>query len=459
MTYKTATPPPSDRFQFSLLHFIYAIALIAFGLAAARKDRYEFQSILNAICVGILLYGITLQIFDLWKARSAWIDANIQEKNGWRLAIVARIAILLGLTWTLLKPETNFIQSSNLPPGLEEFLSYMTLYQEFVPPLVLVFALSLAPCFWREKPNPASWRSLSRLIQVAILAIVATVAWHEYSYFLSLIHIAIQGVALNQSISTSAQPTAIPSPTPQALAAGAQIAYSAIACSLAAIMFFANSFVNGQSRSQSALRWLMRVTAILALGGSAYAILLLYKIYVPESSPLIVTETAYAHPARIVAIIVGALLSGGAFAYWRQRRRTAPVWRHWRRDFYPHETRLFLEVFLFAQILQQLPFWTSVAKGCFEFITFQFTADKWRSLWWPIIATIAHSGIQFAPFLLALSGLLHHQLQATSSSEETPSPFSIIRFLLETFFWAAAAYCLAESIIWSGFYYHITPGR
>src|SRR5688572_10001520 len=85
-----------------------------------------------------------------------------------------------------------------------------------------------------------------------------------------------------------------------------------------------------------------------------------------------------------------------------------------------------------------------------SFISFHFTADKWRSLWWPI-AAITHSGIQFAPFLLALHGLLHHQRQATSSSEETPSSFSIIRFLLETLFWAAAAYCLAESIIWSGF--------
>lgn len=446
--------------KFSLLNLMRGIGLLGFVLATARfgsrtdggrEVAYRPASILLSICTGLLIYGIASQTVDLWKAWPKWKSAGRQERDGWRVAVGIRAAIVLGLFgFSVYPPEANPIKLGQW--GYEEFVFRLLWDSRQAMPLLLLSGLCLTPWYWRDRSRQYNTHWSARLATCGAMALALALAWHERSSIVGLVHIAIYGVVQSQPLWLNAQ-SPIPSPIDTIqIRAGANVAYGTGAMAIGAFCLLWNA-----ARVQNAIAKLaVYLASLLAMFVSCLGIYALHSTYIPRSSPFILAESIYQNPQAVTVLIITSIICGGFIAGWMQVKATPTYEVSWRKAIYVHETRFFFELLVLTLTVTYSQLLANVAQQLFEILTWSPRRDFVRELWY-VLAAIGYESIHMAIWIPALHGLFCQHRLSPSSLEVTPASFSLSRFLLGTPVWAVSVYCVAESALWSSFFYWITP--
>lgn len=449
--------PPDGRFRFSLLHLAQAIALIAFALAASREEEYAFSALLRSGCVGVLLYGLACQVVDLWKARRHWESASGEEWNGLWLAIFLRLLVMASLLFSAFSSLDSWLR--NTDRDFDEFNTRLEAVANAIEPLTLVCGLALATSgLPRVAPSrrDSRWRQgINGAIALGALGGLVALTWFEASFVPALVHIAINGVVLNQPLhldkSSSAQMASLVAFTREALSCS----FWSLGLALGAgIVLYAQSRLR-----RIGLRALLVLTAAGMAGGSASVILWLKQVALPRISPLLASNNIVDSDPLMGRMIAGTCLVVGALAMlWMESSRMSLIARPWRRTgWYPQETRFFYEVLLFSLAVENAEIFHEV-MGLFSQVGPILTGNVggvWVSLT-GVFMGFLQEPMQLAILALGLGGLLARRKDAPSAIEQTPAPVSLLTLLMGAPIAAICAYLIAESMLWSNFLYWIS---
>lgn len=446
-----AEPSGKGRFRFSILHLAYAIALIAFALAASRDEEYAFSALLRSTCVGILIFGLASQSLDLWKARSQWNSATWEERNGWRLAIIVRCLVIGGLLYSSFATVEMWLYSRD--PDDSEFNLRVEAVSNAFEPMMLICGFSFAPWCWGRAS--ATWkRVVDGVIALLALSALLAVTWYGASFMTSMIHVAIHGASLAEPIHLD---TISPARTPDLI----QFTHVAsMRAGLALGLGIAAAFAL-YARSRVAKLWMqipLWALAAISVAASMSQILWLKQVAFPRISPLLAEGVAKMEP-RLEGTIAGACLFIGALAIlWMEIGRSPLSSRRWRPEgWYLHETRFFYELLVFSIVVENVEVFHQV-MGIFSEIG-SLLGGNFSGLFVSVMGVISgffYEPLQMAILLLSLGGLFQRRKTTPSELDQTPAPASPLALILGTPIVALCAYLIAESMLWSNFFYWIT---
>lgn len=444
----------SHRFRFSLLNLAYAIALIAFSLAASRDEGYTFSALLRSGCVGVLIYGLALQSLDLAKARLRWNSATWEEGAGRRMAILVRCLVIIGLIYCSFADVGSLLETT--VPEDSEFNIRVDAVSDALEPLMLICGLAFAPWCWRR--TNADWKKrLDVLIALTALAALLAVTWYSASFMTAMVHIAIHGVSLSEPIQLDTLSPSRTSAWIQFTHEASFRAWSALGLAIAG----AGALYMGGRTKHAWLRYLLWAVATISVTVSLRQVLWLKQVAFPRISPLLAGSVHELEP-RLIGVIAGAALFIGALSIlWIEVGRPPEQARSWRRTLaYPQETRFFYELLVFSIALENLEIFQQIMAFFGEFGSIVSSlgfnvSDIWVSLI-GVLSTFFYEPLQMAILVLALGGLFHRRKDQPFELAQTPGPASIPALILGIPVAALCTYLIAEAMLWSNFLYWIT---